>query len=79
VSLQRKFTRDEDSADMLDIIFDTQVYDIGAIYNFGGYSWEIIWMTMSHNRDIMSIVERRENTANRDIERMIERYLDIGN
>jgi len=77
ISLQRKFTRDEASADMLDIIFSSQVYDLGAIYNFGGYSWEIIWMTMSHNRNITTLYERRENQAIRDIERIVERYLDI--
>ena len=77
ISLQRKFTRDEESADMLDIIFSTQVYDLGAIYNFGGYSWEIIWMTMSQNRDIVSLFERRVPAAERDIERMIDRYLEL--
>ena len=77
ISLQRKFTRDDESADMLDIIFSTQVYDLGAIYNFGGYSWEIIWMTMSQDRDIVTLVERRERIAERDIERMIDRYLEL--
>lgn len=77
ISLQRKFTRDEESADMLDIIFDSQVYDLGAIYNFGGYSWDIIWMTMSNNRDIVSLYEKKEKTGLRDIEKIAEKYVEI--
>ena len=77
ISMQRKFTRDEESADMLDIIFDSQVYDLGAIYNFGGYSWDIIWMTMSHNRDIVSLYEKKEKTGLKDIDRITAKYVDI--
>lgn len=77
ISMQRKFTRDDESADMLDIIFDSQVYDIGAIYNFGGYSWDIIWMTMSQNRNIISLYEKKEKTALNDIDKIIEKYRDI--
>jgi len=42
ITLQRKFTRDDESAAMLDIIFTTTVYDTGAAYNFGN-----IWHEMS--------------------------------
>ena len=77
ISLQRKFTRDEESADMLDIIFDSQVYDIGAIYNIGGYSWEIIAMTMKQNRDIVSLYEKKEKAALKDIEKIAQKYVEI--
>jgi hypothetical protein len=36
VTLQTKFTRDEYSAKMLDIICETATFDLGHIYNFGG-------------------------------------------
>lgn len=77
ISMQRKFTRDEESAAMLDIIFDSQVYDIGAIYNFGGYSWDIIYMTMSNDRNIVSLFEKKENNALKDIEKIITKYKEI--
>jgi len=77
ISMQRKFTRDEESADMLDIILNSQVYDIGAIYNIGGYSWDIIWMTMSQNRNIVSLYEKKEKTALKDIDKIIEKYQEI--
>lgn len=36
INLQTKVARDEDSAKMLDIIFDAATFDLGLIYNFGG-------------------------------------------
>jgi len=36
VSLERKLTRDDESSEMLDIIFDSRVFDIVYAYNFGG-------------------------------------------
>ena len=36
-TLQGKYVRDAESAEMLDIIFDSLVFDIGAYYNLGTY------------------------------------------
>jgi hypothetical protein len=72
VSLKRKFTRDEQSGEMLDIIFATRVYDIGAIYNFGGYSWDIIYMTMSQKRDIVSLYEKGAAKAQKNIDILVK-------
>ena len=36
VSLKSKFARDEDSAEMLEIIFETKTYDLGVDYDWGG-------------------------------------------
>lgn len=76
-SLQRKFSRDEESSDMLDIIFASRVYDLGAINNWGDYSWQIIYMTMTNNRDIASLYSKRESTALKDIEKTIEKYQEL--
>lgn len=77
IVLQRKLTRDDQSADMLDIIFASTVYDIGAIYNFGDFSWQIIWMTMTENRDIASMYTKREKSAVTAIEKTIASYQKI--
>ena len=76
-SLQRKFSRDEESAEMLDIIFASRVYDLGAINNWGGYSWDIIALTMTNNRDIASLYSRKETTAMSDIAKTVEKYQNI--
>jgi len=70
-TLQRKISRDNESEGMLDIIFSSHVYDPGYVYNFGNFSWDIIFMTMSHNRNIISLYERGEPRAARDIERLV--------
>lgn len=38
VALKGKYIRDEESSEMLDIIFDNRVFDIGIIYGFGGFA-----------------------------------------
>ena len=42
ISLQGKAVRDEESAAMLDIIFETRVYDLGLIWDFGGFRTAIV-------------------------------------
>jgi len=42
ISLEGKFTRDEDSVEMLDIIRDGRVYDLAVLYNWGGFYSSII-------------------------------------
>jgi ABC-type glycerol-3-phosphate transport system substrate-binding protein len=72
ITLQRKVSRDNESEAMLDIIFASRIYDPGAIYNFGGYSVDLIMMTMTQNRNITSLYEKSENRAVKDIEKLIE-------
>ncbi|MBE6616079.1 MAG: hypothetical protein E7631_12345 [Ruminococcaceae bacterium] len=36
VNLSTKLVRDEESADMFDIIFETKYYDLGKVFNWGG-------------------------------------------
>ncbi|MCQ2426689.1 MAG: hypothetical protein MJ070_11200 [Lachnospiraceae bacterium] len=42
VTLKTKATRDDESQDMLDIIFANRVIDIGDIFNFGGFADTIL-------------------------------------
>jgi len=77
VVLQRKFTRDEESSDMLDIIFSTRVYDIGGVYSFGNVFMDYIELSMTHNRAIASYYERRSATMERDIDRLVTRIQDM--
>jgi len=72
ITLQRKFTRDDESAAMLDIIFSTTVYDTGAAYNIGD-----IWMTMfnmcgKEDRNFASFMEKNEPKVQKAIEKLIK-------
>ena len=68
--------RDEDSAEMLDIIFANRVYETGRFF------WETnVAVPLQHamrdkNRDIVSVIERNEAAANAAIERTISAFLD---
>ncbi|MBE6611073.1 MAG: hypothetical protein E7632_01160 [Ruminococcaceae bacterium] len=42
VQLVNKLIRDTDSEGMLDIIFSTITFDLGAVYDFGGLFWGVI-------------------------------------
>ena len=78
-TLQRKVSRDNESEGMLDIIFDNRVYDLGIIYDFGSYGWDVIAMTMTNNRNIVSIYERSEARANSEIQKLIENLQNLEN
>ena len=54
VMLTTKLTRDNESAEMLDIIFSSRIYDNGEIYDFGGIGGDLIYMTMTFDRNIAS-------------------------
>ena len=68
--------RDEDSLEMLDIIFNNRTFDIGAIGRFGELR-DVLWRTMYFDMNIASWVDARMNIANRDIDRFVERILEL--
>lgn len=68
--LDTKLVRDEQAAKMLDIIFDSRMYDIGMICNFGGiFSPTLIG---SAGKPVTSLVESNETKVNKDIEKFME-------
>ena len=80
VVLQRKFARDEESSEMLDIIFGNRVYDIAGIY-FQDTWLEFIRLCEGNgrqgDRNIMSYYDRRQNTIQREIDKTIARFEDM--
>jgi len=80
VVLQRKFARDEESSDMLDIIFGNRVYDLAGIY-FQDTWLEFIRLCEGNSRqgdrNIVSYYDRRQNAIQREIDRTITRFEDM--
>jgi len=60
VILHTKIVRDDESSAMLDIIFTNRVYDIRDVFDFNGLGWEIIYMSMPYNRNIVSMYEKKK-------------------
>ena len=71
VVLQRKFARDEDSSEMLDIIFSTRVYDIGAVYAFGNAFIDFITLCDKSNKDVISFYDKKQNTMQKAIDKVV--------
>ncbi len=74
VCLARKYSRDNESEKMLDIIFGHRVYDTGAYYALGSIAHNIIMLTMKNNTDAASMFAKAEKSANKDIERIFKDY-----
>jgi len=77
IMLTNKLTRDEESLDMLDIIFDNRVYDVGDIYNFGDIAGQLIYMTMTYDRNMASKYESLEKSINAAIEKLVTAYTEL--
>jgi ABC-type glycerol-3-phosphate transport system substrate-binding protein len=78
VALKTKYARDEESAEMIDIIRDGISFSFGAEYVVPLGHPHLEWRTLiTANRDnIVSSVERQINTWNSRLERILEAYLD---
>ena len=74
VNLKRKSLRDSESERILEYIFDSIVYDVGAVYDFGGISSMFAKLVGEGNADIVSSFESVETQALDAIEDVIDAY-----
>ena len=78
VVLQGKISRDEESTEMLDVIFNNRVYDTGFIFNIGGFGQEIYAISANGlNRDYATIWAKGKNRLNRTMDKFAERWKNI--
>jgi hypothetical protein len=69
--------RDNESSQMLDILFSNRHYDLGLILDMGDLR-SFIYMVMTHDEDIVSYIDKRLKAANKDIEKLDAVLLDSG-
>jgi hypothetical protein len=74
ITLQRKQSRDVESADMLDIIFSSRSYPLDMVYNWGTMSTEIISAVKSGKTDIASVYAKKESAVSKAIEKAMSEY-----
>ncbi|MBE6711476.1 MAG: hypothetical protein E7579_10205 [Ruminococcaceae bacterium] len=74
INLKGKVARDQESAEMLDLIFANRIYDLGQIYDPGNFSNTIIYMTMTNDRDVASKWAKNEKAINKMLDKMIEKF-----
>jgi len=71
IQLKTKIARDDESADMLDLVFAGRKYDLAMIYNWGGASSVFSSAMLGNNSNIVSALEAIENRINSEIERTV--------
>ena len=70
--LRSQIARDDESEAMIDYIFANTVFDLGSIFNFGNFSFTLIDMMYTSNRNLSSTWKTNENRINADIDELIE-------
>lgn len=76
-TLKGKYFRDEESAEMLDIIFASRFFDVGTYYQLGGYNEKVITMMQNGNTDFASMYEKNIKVANKTLEKINKAYAEM--
>ena len=72
ITLQGKIARDDESAGVLDLIFDTAMLDLGTLYNFGGMRDIYTNMVDTKTNNFTSTYASIEQTVNTAIGTLVE-------
>lgn len=72
VALTGKYMRDNESAEMLDLIIDSRVYDLGHIYAWGGLSDGFVSLVQKKSTDFSSFYESKAPSAQAAIDKFLE-------
>jgi len=75
IALTGKYVRDDESADMLDIIIDTKVYDLGYILDVGGFRMTMLNLENNKSSDVVSAMTAIESKMNEWITKQMEVHL----
>ncbi len=76
INLRTKDARDDESEEMLDIIFGSLVYDIGALYDVGGIVAMFRTLTQNGSADIASQFESKIPVAEAELEEIVLAFMD---
>ena len=77
IALKGKYTRDEESKDILDLLMVTRLYDLGEVYAFGGFNGTWLRFVTTKGKDIVSAYEKAEKMMTKDMEKLIKTFEDI--
>ena len=75
-TLEGKYFRDEESFDMLDIIFESRVYDVAAYYRIGNISTRLGQLFSNQSVTLTQIYQENGNMAQSVIETINKNYAD---
>lgn len=75
--LDGKIMRDEESAAMLDIIFENKVFDLGLIFNIGTFKDKVVAQEKKGSTDVASLFASIEKTAQKNLEKLLQDYEEL--
>ncbi len=73
-ALKTRYVRDEESGDMLDIIFATRVYDLGFIFDWGGAGSLVTNLNNSKSTDFASGWQRIQKVAQKSLDKALDAF-----
>ncbi len=76
VALTYKYMRDEESAEMLDIILDSRIYDLTYLYNWATIFTEVTTLIQNGKNTFTSTWEAKLKAASKYCQRTVEAYQD---
>ena len=74
VCLQRKYTRDDDSSAMLDIIFSSTCYDISTVYDIGTWVSSLETQIQKNTINVSSMYDKLSGKIDKDITKLIDNF-----
>lgn len=77
VAITRKYMRDEESIEMLDIILQDRRYDLGYIYNWGNLYTNIRTIIIQGKDTFASTWEKGEKSFNTAMEKTLAKYEEL--
>lgn len=73
-ALQQKYTRDDESAEMLDLLLQNRVYDLAMIYSWGNINANYRSLADKNDTDLSSLVAKREKQVVSGIEKFLAAF-----
>ncbi len=78
LNLYTKMARDDESGDMLDIIFSTKRYDLGFVFNWGSIKGQLETFT-SGSKSFAALWEAKEKAAEKAMQETLDFYMSNDN
>jgi hypothetical protein len=72
IALKDKYSRNIESTDMLDIILQNRVYDLGEFFSLGSFNGVILEMGSQNNHNIASQFEKYRKVMQNDIKKIVK-------
>ena len=76
-TLVGQYVRDDESVEMLDIIFSSAMYDIGIYYKIGGLSSSVMTMAKTKQNTFASIYDAARQSAENDIKQINDTFREL--